>query len=208
MDILNQNISEYMKNLLPPRDQILSEMEQYARENKFPIIGPHAGTFLTQLVAITNARNIFEMGSGFGYSAYWFARGMNNGGRIICTEGSEVNRKLALQYLTKAGFDKKVEYHVGDARDIIRNFDGPFDIILNDIDKEQYPEAFDLAIPRLRKGGIFITDNVLWSGRVLDKEPSESTRGILKFNEKLFGSGDIISSIIPIRDGLGMAVKL
>jgi predicted O-methyltransferase YrrM len=101
-----------------------------------------------------------------------------------------------------------VDFHVGYAQDVIKKFDGPFDIILNDVDKEQYPECFDLAIQRLRKGGIFITDNVLWDGFILDENPDEETRGILEFNRMLFNSKEILSSIIPMRDGLGMAVKL
>jgi len=97
---------------------------------------------------------------------------------------------------------------VGDAREIIEQFGGPFDIILNDIDKEQYPDTIDLAIRRLKKGGLFITDNVLWDGKVLDSEPDEATRGVLEFNRRLFASQEVLAAIIPIRDGLGMAVKL
>jgi caffeoyl-CoA O-methyltransferase len=208
MNITDPKINEYIRNLMPQPDDVLCEMDQYARENNFPIIGPLCGVFLRQLAIAIGARNIFEMGSGYGYSAYWFAGGMKKGGRIICTEGSEKNRDLALKYLERGGFDSMVDFHVGYAQDIIKKFDGPFDIIFNDVDKEQYPECLDLAIPRLRKGGLFITDNVLWSGRILDAEPSESTRGVLEFNKRLFASKDVLSSIIPIRDGLGFAVKL
>ena len=101
-----------------------------------------------------------------------------------------------------------LEFRLGDAIEIVKNLSGPFDIILNDVDKQQYPEAFDLAIPLLRQGGIFITDNVLWSGRIFDKKPSEPTRGVLEFNRKLFSSKEVLASILPIRDGLGIAVKL
>jgi predicted O-methyltransferase YrrM len=194
--------------IMPERDEVLKEMEAYARQNHFPIIGPMCGTFLRQLAMAIDAEFVFEMGSGFGYSAYWFAGGMKPGGKIICTEGSGKNKKLAVQYLKRGGFDSIVDFQVGYAQDIIKKYDGPFDIILNDVDKEQYPECFDLAIPRLRKGGIFITDNVLWDGYILDDNPDEETRGIIEFNRKLFSSGEILSSIIPIRDGLGFAVKL
>lgn len=214
MDITEPRLDDYMLQLISEtskadgESEVLSEMERYARENRFPIIGPLAGRFLRQLAIATNAKNVFEMGSGFGYSAYWFAGGLAKGGKIICTDGSEDNNHRALDYLKRAGFESLVEFHVGDARDIIKRFEGPFDIILNDIDKEQYPETLDLAIPRLRKGGMFITDNVLWSGRILDKDPDESSRGILEFNGRLFQSQEVLASIIPIRDGLGIAVKL
>jgi predicted O-methyltransferase YrrM len=208
MDIINPNINEYMINLMPERDEVLREMEAYAKEHRFPIIGPQCGTLLRQLAIAIGAKNIFEMGSGFGYSAYWFAGGMPDDGKIICTEGSKENKIRALEFLRRGGFDQKVEFHVGYAQEKIKNYDGPFDIILNDVDKEQYPECFDLAVPRLRKGGLFITDNVLWGGDVLGDNPDKETKGILEFNRKLFSDGNLLSCIIPLRDGLGMAVKL
>ena len=219
MEITNPPINDYITAIsLSAKDEqynsVLREMEEYAQKNNFPIIGPIVGRFLRQMAIAVNARNIFEMGSGYGYSAVWFAGGLSDGGKIICTEGSEANRQRALSHFkqagrtTRLGCESKIEFHVGDAKDIIKKYDGPFDIILNDIDKEQYTEAFDLAVPRLRKGGIFITDNVLWSGKILDSEPDEATRGIIEFNRKLFNSKDVFSSIMPIRDGLGLAVRV
>jgi len=160
--ITEPKLNEYILNMMPERDDVLKDMEEYARQNDFPIIGPMCGTFLRQFAMAINAKNIFEMGSGYGYSAYWFAGGMEKSGKIICTEGSEKNKKLAIEYLKRGCYDTMVNFHVGYAQDIIKEHDGPFDIILNDVDKEQYPECFDLAVSRLRKGGIFITDNVLW----------------------------------------------
>lgn len=207
MYITNPRINKYMKDILPDHDPVLAEMEQYARKHRFPIVGPLVGTFLCQMAMAINARNIFEMGSGFGYSSYWFAKGMPSGGHIVCTEGSDKNMALARTFHARGDFSHKIEYHVRDALDIIKLYDGPFDIIFNDVDKEQYPDVFGLALPRLRQGGLFISDNVLWSGRILDNKPGKSTRGILKFNRMLFNSPDFIASIIPIRDGLVMAVK-
>lgn len=208
MNITEPAINDYIRNVLPSDDTVLAEMEDYAARNDFPIIGPMVGPFLRQLAYLTRADRIFEMGSGYGYSAYWFAGGMGGDGRIICTDGSSENKTRAMKYLERGGYDSMVDFHVGNALEIIEKFDGPFDIILNDIDKKDYPRAFDLAIERLKKGGIFVTDNVLWSGRILDAKPDAATRGVLEFNKKLFANDGIISSIIPIRDGLGLAVKL
>jgi predicted O-methyltransferase YrrM len=207
MYIVNPDLDNYMRDILPDRDPVLLEMEQYACDHRFPIVGPLVGTFLCQMAAAIKARSIFEMGSGFGYSSYWFSKGLPDGGRIVCTDGDEENLAMARAFHDRGGFSNEFEYHVGDAREIIQRHDGPFDIVFNDIDKEQYPDAFRLAIPRLRKGGLFITDNVLWSGRILDSIPSKSTRGILEFNRLLFDAPDMIASIIPIRDGLALAVK-
>ncbi|MCP4583006.1 MAG: O-methyltransferase [candidate division Zixibacteria bacterium] len=213
MIITEPKFDEYIARIsreaqLPDSNLVLRDMEDYADRENFPIIGPLVGRFLRQLALVTGAENIFEMGSGYGYSAIWFAGGMKSSGRIVCTEGSIENKTRALDYLAEAGYDSMIDFQVGDAREIIKKYDGPFDIILNDIDKEQYPEAFDLAVPRLRRGGLFITDNVLWSGRIFDKNPDEATRGILEFNHKLFEAKELFTSIMPIRDGLGIAVKI
>ncbi len=207
MDIINKRIDSYIIESLAPRDEILDNMEQYAGKNGFPIIGPQAGVFLLQLVKISKARYIFEMGSGFGYSALWMAKGLRKGGKIICTDNDRKNRKLANDYFKGAGLENLLDFQIGDALKILKKFPGPFDIILNDIDKEGYPDALNLALPRLKKGGIFISDNVLWNGNVLAKSPDKATRSIQKFNSMLFASSALISNIIPIRDGLGLAIK-
>lgn len=191
-----------------PESETFEQMHEHARANHFPIIGPMAGRFLRQLAMVTRAHNILELGSGYGYSALWFAGGMKSSGSIVCTDKLIENRDLAQQYFSEAGLNDMLDFRVGDALQIASVLSGPFDIILNDIDKEQYPKALEIAIPRLRKGGIFISDNVLWSGRILGNKPHKTTRAILEFNRRLFNSPEIFSSIIPIRDGLGMAVKI
>jgi caffeoyl-CoA O-methyltransferase len=208
IDITDPRINEYIKKIVNSTDPILKEMEKYAVENRFPIIGPMVGPFLRQLAVIMKARDILELGSGFGYSAYWVAGGIPDDGRIICTDSDEDNRERALEYLRRGGFENKIDFRLGDALEISSVLDGPFDIILNDIDKDGYPQAFDIAMKLLKPGGIFITDNVLWSGRVLSNEPDENTKGIQEFNNRLFNSNGVISSIVPIRDGLGLAVKI
>ena len=208
MDIINSRLNDYMLKLLPQRDEVLSDMEKLAKRKGFPIVGPLAGNFLRQMAIAIEAKNIFEMGSGYGYSACWFAKGIPRDGKIVCTDGSDENRQKAEDYFKRAGIESKIEFLVGDAREIIQRYEGPFDIIFNDIDKVGYPQAFDLAIPKLRKGGLCITDNVLWSGRILHKRQEDSTRAIIEFNRKLFNSPEILSAIVPIRDGLGMAIKL
>jgi caffeoyl-CoA O-methyltransferase len=205
--ITNPRIEKYIMKRLPERDEVLREMEKYAERKGFPIIGPMNGRFLRQLAMITKAKRILELGSGYGYSAYWFAGGMRPGGKIICTDLSEENRKRARGFLKRGGFGSRVDFRVGDALEVMRKTKGLFDIILNDIDKERYPEALEAALPRLRPGGIFITDNVLWSGKILSRRPTVASRAILEFNRRLFVSKEAFSSIIPIRDGLALAVK-
>ncbi|MEW6014441.1 MAG: O-methyltransferase [Candidatus Zixiibacteriota bacterium] len=208
MELTPPQIMEYITKVSPHDDRNLQAMEKYARKNDFPIIGPVVGRFLSQMARLMGATQIFEMGSGYGYSAYWFATGMRPGGRIICTDGSEENRTKAEKNFAAGQFDIRLEYHVGDAIEILEKFKGPFDIILNDIDKEDYPRTIPLAAERLRNGGLFITDNTLWSGRILSKSPDKPTKAILKFNKMLMASKEFHPAILPIRDGLGFAIKI
>jgi caffeoyl-CoA O-methyltransferase len=214
MEINNQAINDYIRSLAVTGSntgqyrEVLADMEDEARRRRFPIIGPVVGVFLRQVAVLTGAERIFEMGSGFGYSAMWFAQGLADGGKIYCTDRSGENRERALAYMARAGFESRIDFRVGEAVSLLREHDGHFDIIFNDIDKDGYPDAFQAAIPRLRKGALFITDNVLWSGRIFDDNPGESTRGVIEFNRLLFESDEIFPSIIPIRDGLGLAVKV
>ncbi|MFZ5516952.1 MAG: O-methyltransferase [Candidatus Zhuqueibacterota bacterium] len=208
MEIVNSQIEAYIRELVPIGNPVLKEMEAYGMERKFPIIGPLCGQFLRQMAAVSQANAIFEMGSGFGYSAVWFAMGMARRGKIICTDGDEKNRDRALAYFDRLGIRDSVEFHVGHAQDILRKYDGPFDIIFNDVDKEQYPDTIDLALSRLRKGGLFITDNALWDGEVLRASGDKYTEGVKEFNRLLFARNDCVTLIVPLRDGLAVSVKL
>lgn len=208
MDILNPKLEQYIFDLMPKQHEVLEEIYQYGVERDFPIIGPLCGQFLRQMALISNARRIFEMGSGFGYSAAWFSMGLPEDGKIICTDGDLKNRERAISYFKRLGIDHKIEFHVGMAQDILKRYDGPFDIIFNDVDKEQYPETLDIAISRLRKSGLFITDNTLWDGKVIEKGRDIYTNGVKEFNKLSFSRQDIVTMIVPLRDGLSVSVKL
>jgi predicted O-methyltransferase YrrM len=203
----SEKLDSYLDKILPPRPPVVLEMEKLANEKKFPIIGPHVGRLLTVFAKTINAARIFEMGSGYGYSAFWFGLGLAQGGKITLTDGSEDNRKLAAKYLSLLEMEDTIEFKVGDAMKLLENEKGTFDIIYNDVNKEQYPEAYRAAVDKLRPGGLFITDNVLWDGKVAEDNPDEATAGVLEFNRLLFGDRHFFSSIIPIRDGLLVAVK-
>lgn len=208
MYILNPEIESYIDSLTPVEDEILIEMEDYARNNDFPIVGPLVGRFLYQLTLVSGARRILELGSGFGYSAYWFAKALGNAGSLIFTDLSHENADLAENYFKRAGLDDRVDIRTGNALDIMDEAEGQFDIIFNDIDKEFYPEVVGRVIAKLGKGGMFITDNVLWSGRVLGDDPSPSTRGVREFTRLLLSEKGFYTTVIPIRDGVSLSVKV
>ena len=184
-------------------------MEIYGQEHNFPIVGPTAGSFLHQMVLLTNPKRIFEMGSGFGYSAYWMAKALNDPeAKIICTEGATKNATRATSYFERGGIADKIDFKIGNALEIIEETTGFFDIIYNDIDKHEYPIAFQKAIPRLRKGGMFITDNLIWNGRVMGKDNEPSTVGVRELTRLLYESDQFFTTIVPLRDGLAVAIKL
>lgn len=207
MNILDPSIVGYLHTLTPPRDRTLEEMERIAAEKRFPIIGPLVGRLLCQLALMTRAQRIFELGSGYGYSAIWFAKGLQPGGRIICTDGSGENAALAARFFRQAQIEGLVDYRTGDALSLLAEEPGTFDIILNDVDKHEYPEVFRQAVPRLRKGGLLITDNTLWQGRVVEDDDAPSTVGIRAFNRMAFQSEEVLTTMIPLRDGVALSIK-
>jgi predicted O-methyltransferase YrrM len=209
MKIVHEAINGYLDELTPESSQVLLEMERYAQEHDFPIVGPLVGRFLQQLVILSQPQFIFEMGSGYGYSALWMAPVMPAEGRIHCTEFKMENIERGKKYLDRAGVGDRVMWHEGDAVTAMRRADGPFDIILNDVDKEYYPDSLRAAWPKLRPGGVMITDNVLWSGRVISEQPpARSTAAILEFNRQAYALQGALTTILPLRDGLLLSVKL
>lgn len=200
-------VEDYVYSTLPPRDQVLTEMEALAAEKKIPIVGPAVGRILHQLALMIGAKTVFEMGSAIGYSTIWWARAVTGGGRVIYTDGDSKNAERARGYFERAGVADRISIKTGDALELLSEEKQQFDVIFNDVDKEDYPRVFRLAVPRLRKGGLFVTDNVLWSGRVAQPNPDGHTKAILEFNRLLYSSPDLFTTILPIRDGVAVAVK-
>lgn len=208
MEIINKRIEEYIQDLYPTKDPVLKEMETLAVRKDFPIVGPAVGRLLYQLARMTNATAIFEMGSGFGYSTYWFAMALPHSGYVYHTDISAVNSKLAQEYLRKGRQMNKVRFLVGNAMELIESVKDTFDIVFIDIDKENYPEAYEKAKKKLKPGGLLIADNALWWGRVLDKKGDSATEGIKKFNQLMAADKDFFQTLLPIRDGVSVSYKL
>ncbi|MDL1894201.1 O-methyltransferase [Sphingobacteriales bacterium CHB3] len=208
LNIVHPLIEEYLKQVSPERDSILTEMETLASKTNFPIVGPLVGRLFTLLASVTNARRIIELGSGFGYSAYWFAQGTSDEAHIICTDSKEENAQRAMEWLRRGGLDTNVDFRIGDALDVLTSEEGPFDIMFCDIDKHDYPRALSLGIPKLRRGGLFLADNVLWKGHILADKPDEKTAAVLTFNRMLYSDSRIFTTILPIRDGISLSMKL
>jgi predicted O-methyltransferase YrrM len=208
--IIEPKTEAYLASLLPRRDRVVREMEAYAERHRVPIIGPGCGRLLYQLARLIRARRVFEMGSAIGYSTLWLARAVGPAGRVFYTDSDPANVRRAQKYLLRAGVHRRVTFLTGDALELLAKTSGKFDLIFNDVDKAQYPEVFHLAVPRLRRGGLFVTDNVLWHGYAARPASADDdeTRAIQKFNRLIYRSPRLFTTLIPLRDGFAVCQRV
>jgi len=202
--ITNPDIEKYIESLSVIEDSVLLEMEQLGHRENFPIVDRLVGRFLYILTKMKKPSLIVELGSGFGYSAYWFAKALDKG-KVVLTDYQEKNIKRAKEFFKKGGIEDKAEFHVGDAVEIAKNFKN-IDILFLDLEKTRYLEAVESLKDNLSDGAVIVADNVLWHGNVVDKNPDKKTVAVKQFNEYMFSN--YFSSIIPLRDGVLISVKI
>lgn len=211
MNYIDPAVNDYMTRLSAVDDEpILLEMEALAEKRSFPIIGRLCGRTLEILARSIGAKRIFELGSGYGFSAYWFSRATGPEGEIHLTDMDPDNEKLALDFLGRAGLDGPIDYHVSDALQALNATDGEFDIVYCDIDKDGYPDAWRAGRERVRVGGYYICDNMLWSGRVAAPADEHDgwTKAIHETNSLIASDPSFRSTIIPTRDGVVAALRI
>ena len=193
-------------------EPVLVEMEARAAERGFPIVGRATGRFLELAARAVGARRVMELGSGYGYSAYWFARAVGPDGEIVCTDGDPENARLAEGYLTTAGMWDRVRYRVGDALGEFAGEAGEFDVVYCDVDKDGYPDCWRAARDRIRIGGLWLCDNTIWSGHVATATDREGLDGYTAFirehNRLVAEDTRYVGSIVPIRDGVMTALRI
>jgi len=207
---VNPVIEDYMRGLLDHSDHpVLIEMELLAQKNNFPIVGRLVGVFLETMAKMINARRVFEFGSGYGYSAYWFAKAVGSTGQVICSEADYLNKEKAEKFLGEAGLWDRIDFRAGMAQAIFTQTEGLFDICYNDVDKGDYPEIWLTAKDRIRPGGLYIADNVLWRGRVALEHYADVfpgwTEAVREHNQLIFNDLDFDTFINPTRDGVIVA---
>ncbi len=211
MDLFHTELLPYLDGLVPERPETFIEMEARAEREGFPIIGPASGQACYVLAKLAGAKRVYELGSGYGYSTAWFAKAVreNGGGEVHHVVWDEGLSRDARNNLTALGFADLVHYQVGEALSCLEKEEGLMDLIFCDIDKEAYPQAVELAHSKLKSGGLFIIDNMLWSGKVLtEKDQGAATQAIRKTAEMLSDPKHWQSTLIPIRDGLTVALKI
>jgi predicted O-methyltransferase YrrM len=212
MDIVDPAIERYLSGLAAADDHpVLTEMEEHARDQDFPIVGRLCGRLLELMARSVQAQRVFEMGSGFGYSAYWFSRAVGERGEIHLTDLDANNERKALDYLGRADLARPIQYYVASAFDALDDTQGEFDVVYCDIDKADYPEAWNRAKQRVRPGGLYMCDNMLWFGRVtgeVSDDTPEMTEAIDATNRMISSDPDWRSTIVPLRDGVMVAVRI
>jgi caffeoyl-CoA O-methyltransferase len=206
---IQEDVEDYLYELLPKRDAVVNEIEEYAAQHDVPIIGPAVARLLTLLVQISGAKRIFEMGSAIGYSTIWLARAAGPQAEVFYTDGNPENARRAQEYFRRAGIAKRVHVQVGDAMALLKKTPGKFDFIFNDVNKHQYPAALRAALPKLRRGGLFLTDNTLWSGKAARPaaQKDADTLGVQELNRLVYSSKDLFPVLIPLRDGVTVCRK-
>jgi caffeoyl-CoA O-methyltransferase len=209
-EFIQDDVEQYLYELLPPRDAVITEIEDYAAKNRVPIIGPAVARLLTLLVQVSGAQRIFEMGSAIGYSTIWLARAAGPKAEVFYTDGDPEKARRAQDYFRRVGVAKRIKVQTGDAIALMKKAPGKFDFIFNDIDKYQYPDALRAALPKLKRGGLLVTDNTLWSGKVARPAAPDDkhTLGIQEFNRLVYTSKELYPVLIPLRDGVTVCRKL
>lgn len=216
MALFQPELMPYLDSLVPPRRQEFKQMEAYAAEHDFPIIGPACGHFCYLIAKLIKAKRIFELGSGYGYSTAWFAQAIaeNGGGEIFHVVWDEDLSRMAREHLGALGHGEvggthvEVNYVVSEAVEALTLSHGQFDLIFNDIDKPAYPASIPIIYERLRTGGMLIIDNMLWSGKIFDAtDQSEATVAIRQTAQTIMHDPKWVATIVPIRDGMLLAEK-
>lgn len=207
----NPSVEKYLFQLAKKYDEpLLKKMESYGHKHRFPIIDRLVGAMVHVLALSMGAKTVFELGSGFGYSAYWFSKAVGSEGRVWCTDGDEQNRDLAKSFLNQGRLWNRIDFQVGEAVSLLKSTKDFFDIVYNDIDKYGYPAAWEVAKRKVRRGGLYICDNTLWSGRVAQKKIIRDvapgwTEAIREHNQRIYKDKNFDVTLIPIRDGVIVA---
>ncbi|MFW6376521.1 MAG: O-methyltransferase [archaeon] len=217
--ILRDDVERFVRTVATSQDGVLAEMDAYARERGFPHVGHEVGATLRLLARLVGATRAFEFGSGFGYSAYWIAAALPADGEIVLTEHDEHELEMAEEFMTRGGFDGLARYEAGDAIDVAESAEGPFDLVLVDIQKDRYLEAFETIRDEVSTGGVIVADNAMTSGsvdfeqllaHVEGEDPdgvNESTAGVAEYLDAVRDDLAFETVVWPLGEGLAVSYR-
>ncbi|MFC4249297.1 O-methyltransferase [Natribaculum luteum] len=234
MNVLTDDVARFVRAVGPDPDETLLEMDEHAAAEGFPHVGPEVGGFLRLLARLTDAERIFEFGSGYGYSAYWFADALPDDGEVVLTEVDEDELELAREYMAKGGYDDVARYELGDALETVDRYDGPFDVVLIDHQKYRYVDAFEAVRSKVPVGGAIVADNAMRAGpiqfekllEIVENEakarrgqrPDEDIEGPDDVNEHTRGIADYLEAVtadpafetiaLPLGEGIAVSYRI
>ena len=210
--IVQREQAEYLDKLLPASTGLLAEMESYAAEHRVPIADREVAAFLEITARAIRARRVLECGMAIGYSMIHLARAMPDDGLVVTIDPSDEMIKAAEGYFARAQVRNRVQIEKGYALEVIPRLQETFDLVFIDAVKEEYRGYLDLALPKLREGGVVICDNLLWGGQVAGEIRSDdqkaSTEALREFNKYFVNHPQLRGEVMPVGDGLGYAVKI
>ena len=210
MNFLPENIDQYVVNHSQKEPQVLQELSKETWQkvlNPRMLSGAFQGRVLSMISKIIQPKKVLEIGTYTGYSAICMAEGLRKGGIIHTIDKNEELEDLQNKYFEKSGYKQQIKQYFGDALEIIPSFREKFDLVFIDADKSNYPNYFHLIIDKMNKGGIILSDNVLWSGKVVERlNPKDvDTSSLLSYNHLLNSDSRIETVLLPLRDGLAVS---
>lgn len=210
MDFLPENIAAYVEALTSPETEALAKLN---RETHAKVLSPRMlsghlqGQFLSMISHMIQPKTILEVGTFTGYSAICLAQGLQPGGVLHTIDINEELEDMVRGYFAQAGVQDRIQYHIGNALQIIPSLNETFDLVFIDADKINYANYYDLVFDKVRKGGYILADNVLWSGKVVNEKKDKDTQAIDDYNHKIYNDPRVQCLLLPIRDGIMIARK-
>ncbi|WP_254543628.1 O-methyltransferase [Halomarina pelagica] len=217
-DVVPERVERFARLVGPAADEVVAEMDAYAEERGFPTVGPAVGGWLRLLATMVDAERIFEFGSGFGYSAYWFAGALPGSGEVVLTDRDPDDLDRARAYLERGGYLDRAVFEEGDAIEVVERYDGPFDAVLIDNEKHRYAEAFRAVREKVAPGGVVVADNAITAGPIdfdalvalmagESVETDEHTRGVHEYLTTVRDDPAFETALIPVGEGIAVSYR-
>ena len=210
MNFISSKLQQYIDEHSMEESDLLKALDRETHQKVLQprmLSGSYQGRLLALLAKIIEPKKILEVGTYTGYATLCMAEGLATGGSIDTIDYNEELSDIQRRYFDQSSYRSQIIQHLGEAKDVIKTLTGPYDLVFLDADKENYPNYFDLIIDKLETGGVILSDNVLWSGKVLEKAADEATSALQEYNHKINTDARVETIILPIRDGLTITRK-
>ena len=210
MNFISDQLQQYIDDHSMEESDLLKALDRETHQKVLQprmLSGSYQGRLLALLAKMIGPKKILEIGTYTGYATLCMAEGLTKGGSIDTIDHNEELADMQRRYFNLSPYGSQIVQHLGEAKEILNTLAGPYDLVFLDADKENYPHYFDLIIDKLETGGILLSDNVLWSGKVLGKATDEATSALQEYNHKINTDVRMETVVLPVRDGLTISRK-